>query len=238
MRNSVLVTGASSGIGAAIAIELASRGYTVGCASRRGTVPKGEGALTPITLDVTDSDALVGVVDEFVSSAGPLSGLVHAAGRYSDVPALDITMDEVRSTFETNLYSAIRIAQVAYPHLRASAGSLVFIGSMYAQLGVKGAVAYSATKAALASVCRTLGVEWARDGISVLNIAPGWVETEFNDEYLADEDRRARVTRGIPMARVGQPDEIGRLVAALITADCKFLTGETIDVNGGHRIRL
>jgi NAD(P)-dependent dehydrogenase (short-subunit alcohol dehydrogenase family) len=64
------------------------------------------------------------------------------------------------------------------------------------------------------------------------------VETGFNDELLADEEQRGRVTRRIPMARVGRPDEIGRLVAAVVTADCSFLTGETIDVNGGHRIRL
>ena len=237
-KGSVLVTGASSGIGAAIAVELARQGYAVGCASRRGPVPEGEGVLIPIPLDVTDSDAAVGAVDELVASAGPLAGLVHAAGRYSDVPALSIGMDEVRSVFETNLFSAIRLAQVVHPHLRPAGGFIVFIGSMYAQLGVKGAIAYSATKAALASVCRTLAVEWARDGISVLNIAPGWVETGFNDELLADEEQRERVARRIPMARVGRPDEIGRLVAAVVTADCSFLTGETIDVNGGHRIRL
>jgi NAD(P)-dependent dehydrogenase (short-subunit alcohol dehydrogenase family) len=237
-KGSVLVTGASSGIGAAIAVELARHGYAVGCASRRGTVPEGEGSLIPLRLDVTDPDAAVGAVDELVASAGPLAGLVHAAGRYSDVPAVSIGMDEVRSVFETNLFSAIRLAQVVHPHLQPAGGFVVFIGSMYAQLGVKGAIAYSATKAALASVCRTLAVEWARDGISVLNIAPGWVETGFNDELLADEEQRGRVTRRIPMARVGRPDEIGRLVAAVVTADCSFLTGETIDVNGGHRIRL
>jgi NAD(P)-dependent dehydrogenase (short-subunit alcohol dehydrogenase family) len=147
-------------------------------------------------------------------------------------------MTEVRSVFETNLFSAIKISQLAYPHLREGGGFIAFIGSMYAQLGVEGAVAYSATKAAMASVCRTLAVEWAPDGISVLNFAPGWVETGFNDEYLADDANRARLTRGIPVGRVGRPDELGRLVAAVVSADCSFLTGETIDINGGHRIRL
>jgi NAD(P)-dependent dehydrogenase (short-subunit alcohol dehydrogenase family) len=237
-KGSVLVTGASSGIGAAIAVELARQGYVVGCASRRGTVPQGEGVLIPVALDVTESDAVAGAVDEFVASAGQLTGLVHAAGRYSNAPAASIEMDEVRSVFEANLFSAIRLAQVVHPHLRAAGGFIVLVGSMYAQLGVKGAIAYSATKAAVASVCRTLAVEWARDGISVLNIAPGWVETGFNDDLLADEEQRRRLTRRIPLARVGRPDEIGRLVAAIVTADCTFLTGETIDVNGGHRVQL
>ena len=142
------------------------------------------------------------------------------------------------SSLRAAFFSAVEISQLAYPQLRQGGGFIVFIGSMYAQLGVKGAVAYSATKAAIASVCRTLAVEWARDDISVVNVAPGWIETGFNDEYLADDAQRERITRSIPVGRVGRPDEVGRLVAALVGADCKFLTGETIDVNGAHRIRL
>ncbi|HXA33839.1 MAG TPA: SDR family oxidoreductase [Acidimicrobiales bacterium] len=237
-KKGVLVTGASSGIGAAIAVELARQGYVVGCASRRGIVPEGDGSLMPIALDVTDAEAAADVLQLVADSGGGLVGVVHAAGRYSDASAALIDMAEVRSVFETNLFSAIRISQLAYPHLRGGGGFIAFIGSMYAQLGVKGAVAYSATKAAIASVCRTLAVEWAPDGISILNFAPGWVETGFNDEYLADDAHRARLTRGIPVGRVGRPDELGRLVAAVVSADCSFLTGETIDINGGHRIRL
>ncbi len=236
-RGSVLVTGASSGIGKAIAVELARSGFAVGCASRRGTVPSGEGVFIPMSLDVTDSDAVAATLAELVERAGPLVGLVNAAGRYSDGPAASIKMDEVRSAFETNFFSAIRASQLAYPYLRSAGGFIIFIGSMYAELGIIGAVAYSATKAALASACRTLAVEWGPDGISVLNFAPGWIETGFNDEFLAEDRHRARVARRIPVGRVGTPDEIGRLVAAIVTADCGFLTGETIDVNGGHRVR-
>jgi NAD(P)-dependent dehydrogenase (short-subunit alcohol dehydrogenase family) len=236
-KRAVLVTGASSGIGRAVAVELARSGFVVGCASRRGTAPDGPGSLVPITLDVTDLDTAPSIVASFVADLG-LAGVVHAAGRYSDVPADRIEMSEVRSVFETNLFSTIRLSQVAYPHLRDGGGFIAFIGSMYAQLGHKGAVAYSATKAAIASVCRTLAVEWARDGIDVVNFAPGWVETGFNDDYLADPDHRRQVTSRIPIGRVGRPEEIGRLVAAVMTADCSFLTGETIDINGGHRIRL
>jgi NAD(P)-dependent dehydrogenase (short-subunit alcohol dehydrogenase family) len=237
-KKGVLVTGASSGIGAAIAVELARQGYVVGCASRRGTAPEGDGSLVPITLDVTHAGEAAAALQAVADAGDGLAGVVHAAGRYSDAPAASIDMAEIRSVFETNLFSAIEISQLAYPHLRAEGGFIVLIGSMYAQLGVKGAVAYSATKGAIASVCRTLAVEWARDGISVVNFAPGWVETGFNEEYLADDAHRSHLTRGIPVGRVGRPDEIGRLVAAVVGANCSFLTGETIDVNGGHRIRL
>ena len=85
---------------------------------------------------------------------------------------------------------------------------------------------------------RTLAVEWAASGIAVVNFAPGYVETELNSEYLTDPDNRARLERRIPVGRVGTAEEIGRLIVAVLTADCRFLTGETITIDGAQGRRL
>jgi NAD(P)-dependent dehydrogenase (short-subunit alcohol dehydrogenase family) len=87
-------------------------------------------------------------------------------------------------------------------------------------------------------VTRTLGVEWGRFGISVVNFAPGWIETPLNATFLAAEENRRRITKGIPVGRLGSAEEIGRLVAAVLGAKCGFLTGETITIDGGQGVRL
>ena len=234
----VFVTGASSGIGAAVAVEWARAGYVVAGASRRGTVPQGEGKLAPVRLDVNDHAALATAIDEFAAASGGLAGVVHCAGYQEFRPSADLSMDDLRAVLETNLVSAVQIAQLARPHLAGPGGFVAFIGSFYADLGVPGSLAYSASKAALASVTRTLAVEWAADGIAVVNFAPGYVETGLNEEYLADPANRARIERRIPVGRVGTADEIARLVVAVLTADCRFLTGETITIDGAQGRRL
>jgi NAD(P)-dependent dehydrogenase (short-subunit alcohol dehydrogenase family) len=234
----VFVTGASSGIGAAVAVEWARAGYVVAGASRRGTVPPGEGKLAPVRLDVNDHAAMATAIDEFATASGGLAGVVHCAGYQEFSPSSDLSMDDLRAVLETNLVSAVRIAQLARPHLAGPGGFVAFIGSFYADLGVPGSLAYSASKAALASVTRTLAVEWAADGVALVNFAPGYVETGLNEEYLADPENRARLERRIPVGRVGTADEIARLVVAVLTADCQFLTGETITIDGAQGRRL
>lgn len=234
----IFVAGASSGIGAAVAVEWARAGYVVAGASRRGTVPTAEGKLTPVRLDVTDHGAMAAAVDDFAAASGGLAGVVHCAGYQEFTPSAELSMDGLRAVLETNLVSAVRLAQLARPHLADHGGFVAFIGSFYADLGVPGSLAYSASKAALASVTRTLAVEWAAAGIAVVNFAPGYVETELNADYLADPDNRARIERRIPVGRVGTAAEIGRLIVAVLTADCRFLTGETITIDGAQGRRL
>ena len=234
----IFVAGASSGIGAAVAVEWARAGYVVAGASRRGTVPTAEGKLTPVRLDVTDHGAMSAALDDFAAGSGGLAGVVYCAGYQEFTPSAELSTDGLRAVLETNLVSAVRLAQLARPHLADHGGFVAFIGSFYADLGVPGSLAYSASKAALASVTRTLAVEWAAAGIAVVNFAPGYVETELNADYLADPDNRARIERRIPVGRVGTAAEIGRLIVAVLTADCRFLTGETITIDGAQGRRL
>ena len=132
----------------------------------------------------------------------------------------------------------MRLAQLARPHLEQRGGGFIAnVGSFYAGLGVPGGLAYSAAKAALASVTRTLAVEWAAQGISVVNFAPGYIETELNADFLEDPQNRSRLARKIPVGRIGTAAEIGRLISAVLDAQCGFLTGETITVDGGQGVR-
>lgn len=235
-----VVTGASSGIGAAIAVELAGRGRRVACVSRRGTVPPAPAAaagnLVGLSCDVTDAEAFARVVDEFAAGGG-ISALVNAAGRNAEGPATDLAAADLRAILELNFVAVLGTCRALHPHLRGG-GIIINIGSFYDRLGVRGNLAYSASKAALASLTRTLAVEWAADGIAVLNVAPGYVLTPLNEDFFADPEQRRRVERRIPAGRLGTAAEVARLVGSLVTDQVGFLTGSTIYVDGGQGISL
>jgi NAD(P)-dependent dehydrogenase (short-subunit alcohol dehydrogenase family) len=233
-----LVTGASSGIGAAAAAELAGRGLVVGCLSRRGDTPAGP-RLLGFPADVRDEDAVAGVLERLVERAGPLRGVVNSAGRHLQRASVEVTTAQVRELVELNFLATFAVCRLAYPHLRAGGGgTIVNIGSFYDRLGVAGHAAYAASKAAIAGLTRCLAVEWAGDAIRVLDVAPGYVRTALNEDFLADPAMVAKVTRRIPVRRMGEPSEIGRFIAGLITDPIGFLTGETIYLDGAQNIAL
>jgi NAD(P)-dependent dehydrogenase (short-subunit alcohol dehydrogenase family) len=241
-RTSVLVTGGSSGIGAAIATEWARLGFTVGCASRRGTAPADatqSSRLVGLKLDVTDEIAVAEVVREFTDTHGPLAGAINCAGYFDPKPSETLPLSDLRTVLETNLISAVQISQLAFPGLKEHGGGFIGnIGSFYADLGVPQSLAYSASKAGMAAVTRTLAVEWARHGISLVNFEPGYIETGLNAEFVADPENRALLERKIPARRLGTAEEVARLVVRVLTSDCSFLTGESIRIDGGQAIRL
>ena len=234
----MLVTGASSGIGAAVAAELALRGFTVGCLSRRGTAPPGDGLLS-LSADVTDEEAAGRALAGLVERAGPLRGLVNGAGFNRDGPSADLSAETLRSVLETNFVAAFGLCRLAHPHLKSAGGGLIVnIGSFFDHLGVANNLAYAASKAALGALTRCLAVEWARDGIRVLNVAPGYVLTDLNRDFFSDPDRRARMERRIPAMRLGEAEEVAKLVASLFSERIGFLTGETIYLDGGQGVSL
>ena len=115
-------------------------------------------------------------------------------------------------------------------------GTIVNIGSYYDKLGVKFHLAYCASKAAVGAITRCLAVEWARQEIRVVNVAPGFVGTEFNRRHMARESFRKFIQGRIPNGRIGRPEEIARLVAAIFSEDLEFLTGETLYIDGGQGV--
>lgn len=229
-RPQILVTGASRGIGAAIAEELERRGFAVAGLSRSGAVAAGKG----YACDVTDEAALRAVFAE-VAAAGPIAGLVNNAGLHLSSPSAALATAEYDEVMSLNARAVMIAAREVYPHLKAAGGgAIVNIGSFFDKLGVPGNLAYCASKAAVGAMTRCLAVEWARDGIRVMNVAPGYIETDLNREFLAKESVRKWLEKRVPLGRPGTAVEVARLVATLFEADIPYLTGETIYLDGGQ----
>lgn len=241
----VAVTGASRGIGAAIALELARRGFEVACLSRGGTppaVPEAEATLAarlrPVACDVTE-EASVKAALGAIAAAGPrLAGVVNNAGVHRTGPSATFSRSEFDQILSMNATAVFVVAREAYPHLKAAGGGVIVnIGSFFERLGVKGNAAYCASKAAVGAITRCLAVEWATDRIRVLDVAPGVTLTELNAEHLAPGSGvRAYLDRRIPVGAPSPPEPIARLVASLFSEDVPFLTGETITCDGGQSI--
>ncbi|GJD53111.1 Gluconate 5-dehydrogenase [Methylobacterium crusticola] len=226
----VIVTGASRGIGAAIAAELDRRGYTVAGLSRSGEAAVGYG----LPCDVADEASLREAVAA-VAARGPVVGLVNNAGAHRATPSAVLGTGEFERTMRLNATAVLVACREAYPHLvRAGDGLIVNIGSFFDRMAVPENVAYCASKAAVAAITRCLAAEWARDGIRVIDVAPGYIETDLNRAFLARESVRAWIGRRIPVGRPGQPEEVARLVGVLFAEKIGFLTGETIYVDGGQ----
>lgn len=241
---SILVTGASRGIGAAIACALANAGFIVGCVSRSGNLPapadvpdQVRARWRPIRADVTDSSQMRHAVEQLVARDGPLAGLVNNAGIHEEMRSAEMSREHWDAVMSANALSTLFGCQAAYPHLVAGGGGLIVnIGSFFDKLGVPRNLAYCASKAAVGAITRVLAVEWAKKGIHVLDVAPGYVRTDLNREALDRGPLQAYLEGRIPRGHPGRPEEVGALVAMLFGGGASFLTGETIYVDGGQSI--
>ena len=239
----IAVTGANRGIGAAIAVELAGRGYTVACLTRQGIAPKtpeAEGVATSsrlfgIRCDVTDPASIQAAVGDIVAMPGRLWGLVNCAGIIKGGPSQSFTVADFEATMKTNVVGAFSMCQAVYQPLADQGGGLIInIGSFWDQMGVKWYAAYCASKAAVGALTRCLGVEWGKKGIRVVTVAPGYIETEMTAKDLQSETTRKFLESRLPLGRVGQPREVAAVIAALFDADVGYLTATTIYVDGGQ----
>lgn len=244
MENGVIaVTGTSRGIGAAIAVELAQRGFTVGCLVRNGQLPDHELAaslserLVPIACDVTDEESLRAAFASLAARCGGIDGLVNNAGVHAAGPSRAFSTADFERILRVDVLALFAASREVYPYLLdRGGGTIVNIGSFFADLGAKGSTAYSAAKAAVGAITRCLAAEWGAKGINVLNVAPGYIETDINRDYLNDPKIAAMIKERIAVGRPGTVDEVARLVGALFSERIRFLTGETITIDGGHRL--
>ncbi len=240
-EGAIAVTGSSRGIGAAIARELAARGLTVGCLSRGGGLPDGASAsekYIAAPCDVTDEMSIRDALAAVAEKAGGLAGVVNNAGIHRETRSRDLTTDDYAEIMTTNATSVMIVSREAYPHLEEKGGRIVNIGSFFDKLGVPGTLAYCASKAAVAAMTRCLAAEWAKANISVVNVAPGFIETDLNRDAVRNEKFQAWIKSRSPARRAGDTSEIARIVATLFTEDVAFLTGETIYVDGGQGMAL
>jgi len=225
-----VVTGASRGIGAAIATALDGCGFEVVGLSRSGESPVGRA----VECDLTDERELSRAFAA-VGEAGPLAVLVNNAGVHLSDASAALPVGRYEQVMRLNATAVMLACREAYPYLRAHGRAhVVNIGSFFDKLGVAENLAYCASKAAVGAMTRCLAVEWARDGISVVDVAPGYVETDLNRDFLARPAVGEWLARRAPVGRPGTPDEVARVVAALVTAAVPFLTGETIYLDGGQ----
>ena len=243
-RGCIAVTGASRGIGAAIALELAERGYRVGCLSRKGIgledreIPGAIGGrLLPMTLDVTDEEAARTVFAKLAGEPGGLIGLVNNAGAHMEAPSHSCPSAAFAQVLAVNVTAVFALCREAYPHLLAGgAGTIVNIGSFFDKLGVPNSAAYCASKAGVGALTRCLAVEWAAGGIRVLNVAPGFIATDLNKSHREREAFSKFLAQRIPTGGPAEAVEVARLVGALYDEDLPFLTGETIYIDGGQSV--
>jgi NAD(P)-dependent dehydrogenase (short-subunit alcohol dehydrogenase family) len=239
----IAVTGASRGIGAVIALELHGRGHVVGCLTRSGKGPsatgrdaESSGRFINVACDVTREDSVKEALARLADTAGALNGLVNNAGIHRDGASHDLPTAAYDEVMATNATAVFVCAREAYPYLvRSGGGTIVNIGSFFDKLGVKRNLAYCAAKAAVGAMTRCLAVEWASKGIRVIDVAPGYIETDLNRDAFAGP-LRDYLAKRIPGGKHGTPDDVARLVAAIYTEDIPFLTGETIYLDGAQGI--
>lgn len=227
----IVVTGASKGIGAAIVRELDRRGRAVVGLSRSGSAPAGHS----MSCDLTD-EAAVRSTFAAIGARGPVAGLVNNAGVHIGGAIATLSTADFERTMALNATAVMVAAREAYPLLRANGGIVVNIGSFFDKLGVPDNLAYCASKAAVAAMTRCMAIEWARDGIRVINVAPGYIETDLNRDYLSRDKVKAWMAQRIPVGAPGSAEDVARLVAALCCERIGFLTGETIYVDGAQGI--
>ena len=226
----IIVTGATRGIGAAIARELAAGGARVAGLTRSGETAAGEG----FACDVTDEVGIAKAVAA-VAARGPIVGLVNNAGVYEEHKSDRISAADFERVMRINATSVVVASREVYPHLKQAGGGLIVnIGSFFDKMGVSRSVAYCASKAAIGAITRCMAVEWAADNIRVIDVAPGYIATDLNAEFREKDSVKAWIKRRIPVARPGAPEEVARLVGSLFRSDLGFLTGETIYIDGGQ----
>ena len=231
MKNAVVI-GGTGGIGAGIARVLLREGWHVlatGLDEREIdafsiAVPSVETAL----LDVTDQ----GQVTEFFDRFETLDALVNCAGVL--FRGAEYEMDVFTKVIEINLTGTMRTCLAAHELLARSKGAIVNTASMLSTFGGPLVPAYSASKGGVSQLTKALAGKWAADGIRVNAIAPGWIETEMTAALREDPERNGPILARTPMGRWGKPDEIGELVAWLLSDRAGFITGAIYPVDGGY----
>ncbi len=233
MNRVVLITGASRGIGAAIAEHFVGAGDTVVALSRSGEAPAG--VARALALDVADSSAVTEAVKSVVADFGPLDVLVANAGITRDGLAMRMSDEQWRDVLSVNLDGAFYSARAALASMvRARRGSIIFIGSISPFYGVPGQANYAAAKAGLVGLARSLAREVASRGVTVNVVAPGFVDTDMTSELASKDEMLALV----PAGRIGVPADIAGVVGFLAGPDARYVTGTVLPVDGGLAMGL
>lgn len=240
-EKTALVTGGGRGIGAASARALAAAGFRVVLASRsedelRAVAGEIGNAAHVLPWDL-GGESGAALVEACLRAYGRLDVLVHAAGNQVRKPTAEFTLDDWDSVMDVHLRAAFTLGQAALAHMGArGGGSIVFVGSMTSKrLGHPSTVAYAAAKSGLLGLARTLAVEYAGVGVRVNTVLPGFIASAMADE-VAETPQRKALTARIPQGRYGTGDDVAEVVAFLAGDGARYVTGETISVDGGWSV--
>ncbi len=237
-----VVIGGTSGIGRAIAHGLADAGANVVSSSRRAeevektaTEIEAKGRKTlRITSDVSDKTTLQNLLDECVKEFGKVDILVNCAGVTKRTPTLDLPEDEWNWIMETNLTGTLRACQVFGKHMVANGyGRIINIASLSTFVALYEVAAYAASKAAVASLTKSLAIEWSQHGVNVNAIAPGVFKTALNTKLLEETERGQEFLTRTPMKRFGKVEELAGAAVFLASDAASFVNGEVLVVDGG-----
>ena len=234
-----LITGASRGIGRAIALRLAAQGaqLVLHCNKNRGLLEEMVSKISqPCTIIQGDLAKVSEIKKMFGEMEGrPLHILVNNAGIWKNTPLDSTSPETLDELVAVNLKSVFWVTQVALPLLQEGA-RVINISSVAARLAVARRSVYGATKAAVEALTRSLALELAPRKILVNAVAPGYVETDMTAEHFADTVVRERALKRHPLGRLGVPDDVADVVSFLCSQDAKFITGQVINVSGGFVI--
>jgi Tropinone reductase 1 len=230
----IIVTGASRGIGRAVAEELRSRGAAVvGAARDVADVPPTAGQL-PVAADVTQEAGRKALLEAALARHGRIDGLVNNVGAAVRRAALDTTLEDFRQVLEVNLLAAFALCCAAHPHLKAARGSVVNVSSVAGSRALPARLAYGTSKAALDHLTRSLAVEWGPDGVRVNAVLPWFTRTEMVQKVLEDRDFERKLIAATPLRRLAEPADVARAVAFLALPGSDYITGQLLAVDGGN----
>lgn len=241
-----LVTGSASGLGQAIAVALAEAGADVACQARaagqadetcRAIERMGRRAAT-VAGDLSDKDVPASLVDESVDRFGRVDILVNNAGMIRRSAAVDHSEDDWAAVIEVNLSSVFRLSQAAGRRMiEQGSGKIVNIASLLSFQGGITVPAYTASKSAVAGLTKALANEWAKFGVNVNAIAPGYMETKNTAPLRRDETRNRQILERIPAGRWGSPDDLAGAAVFLSGAASDYMHGHVLVVDGGWLAR-
>ncbi|MDT8449000.1 MAG: glucose 1-dehydrogenase [Wenzhouxiangellaceae bacterium] len=238
-----IVTGSSRGIGRAAAELLAARGHRVVISSRSQescdavaeAITGAGGQAAAIACHVGKEEQLSALVEQTVARFGRLDNLVlNAASNPVYGPSENVDREAFDVIMHNNVFGSLRLSHLARPHLaRAGSGTVVLVSSIAGTLGNRVIGTYGLSKAAENQLVRNLALEFGADGIRVNAVAPGLIRTDFSKALLADERAVAHFEKTTPLGRIGEPDDIARIIAFLAGPDSAWLSGQVITADGG-----